>query len=93
MSEGEATVLSIPDIERRLAAAVASLPGGYDMERIDLDALDHDIEVYEQIAGLIPDNALYADILSHLKRYRVAVLMLSRMYLEAEETINDKAED
>lgn len=93
MSEDEAAVLSIPDIERRLNDAVAALPEGYDMERIDLDALDHDIEVYEQIAGLIPDNALYADILSHLKRYRVAVLMLSRMYLETEEAIGEEADD
>lgn len=63
-----------------LNSALEALPDGADdMASIDVSALSQDIETFELILSRMPENDLYADVLHHLKRYRVAVLMLACM--------------
>ena len=73
-------VMDADEVSALLSEAISALPNREeDMEDIDLSALSQDIEVFEAILSRMADNRLYADILMHMKRYRVALLMLHSM--------------
>lgn len=73
-------IMDADEVSALLSEAIAALPNAEeDMEDIDLTALSQDIEVFETILSRMADNRLYADILMHMKRYRVALLMLHSM--------------
>lgn len=73
-------VMDADEVSELLNEAIAALPNGEeDMEDINLTALSQDIEVFGAILSRMADNKLYADILLHMKRYRVALLMLHSM--------------
>ena len=73
-------IMDADEVSALLNEAIAALPNREeDMEDIDLSALSQDIEVFEDILSRMADNRLYKDILLHLKRYRVALLMLHSM--------------
>ena len=73
-------VMDADEVSALLSEAISALPNREeDMEDIDLTALSQDIEVFEAILSRMADNRLYADILMHMKRYRVALLMLHSM--------------
>lgn len=73
-------IMDADEVSALLNEAIAALPNAEeDMEDIDLTALSQDIEVFETILSRMADNRLYADILMHMKRYRVALLMLHSM--------------
>ena len=73
-------IMDADEVSALLSEAIAALPNAEeDMEDIDLTALSQDIEVFETILSRMADNRLYEDILMHMKRYRVALLMLHSM--------------
>lgn len=73
-------IIDADEVSALLNEAIAALPNAEeDMEDIDLTALSQDIEVFEAILSRMADNQLYEDILMHMKRYRVALLMLHSM--------------
>lgn len=73
-------IMDADEVSALLNEAISALPNGEeDMEDIDLTALSQDIEVFEAVLSRMADNRLYADILLHMKRYRVALLMLHSM--------------
>lgn len=86
-------VMDADDVSALLNEALAALPNKEeDMEDIDLTALSQDIEVFETILSRMADNRLYEDILMHMKRYRVALLMLHSMQCIT-QVIREAAED
>lgn len=73
-------IMDADEVSALLNEAISALPNAEeDMEDIDLTALSQDIEVFETILSRMADNRLYEDILMHMKRYRVALLMLHSM--------------
>ena len=73
-------IMDADEVSALLSEAISALPNREeDMEDIDLSALSQDIEVFETILSRMADNRLYEDILMHMKRYRVALLMLHSM--------------
>ena len=73
-------IMDADEVSALLNEAISALPNREeDMEDIDLTALSQDIEVFETILSRMADNRLYEDILMHMKRYRVALLMLHSM--------------
>lgn len=73
-------IMDADEVSALLNEAIAALPNREeDMEDIDLTALSQDIEVFEAVLSRMADNRLYEDILMHMKRYRVALLMLHSM--------------
>lgn len=87
-------VMDADDVSALLNEAIAALPNGEeDMEDIDLTALSQDIEVFEAILSRMADNRLYEDILMHMKRYRVALLMLHSMQCVTQVIKEDAGND
>ena len=75
-------IMDADEVSALLNEALAALPNGEeDMEDIDLSALSQDIEVFAAVLSRshMADCRLYEDILLHMKRYRVALLMLHSM--------------
>ena len=89
-------IMDADEVSALLNEAIAALPDGEeDMEDIDLSALSQDIEVFEAILSRMhmTDNRLYEDILMHMKRYRVALLMLHSMQCVTQVIREDAGND
>ena len=87
-------IMDADDVSALLNEAIAALPNREeDMEDIDLTALSQDIEVFEAVLSRMADNRLYADILMHMKRYRVALLMLHSMQCVTQVIKEDTGND
>lgn len=89
-------IMDADEVSALLNGALAALPNAEeDMEDIDLSALSQDIEVFEAILSRsrMADCRLYEDILMHMKRYRVALLMLHSMQCVTQVIREDAGND
>lgn len=89
-------IMDADEVSALLNEAIAALPNAEeDMEDIDLSALSQDIEVFEDILSRsrMADCRLYEDILMHMKRYRVALLMLHSMQCVTQVIREDAGND
>lgn len=89
-------IMDADEVSALLNEAIAALPNREeDMEDIDLTALSQDIEVFEAILSRsrMADNRLYEDILMHMKKYRVALLMLHSMQCVTQVIREDAGND
>lgn len=89
-------IMDADEVSALLNEAIAALPDGEeDMEDIDLTALSQDIEVFEAILSRsrMAGSRLYEDILMHMKRYRVALLMLHSMQCVTQVIKEDAGND